>query len=497
MNYFQDHPELKNALIATLKPGQEIYLVGGTIRDGLLNKKGHDLDFVLSGNVKKYARIISNILNGKFYMLDEKRQTARVLLDVQDKTKKLVLDFAALDQNNIQDNLLQRDFTINAIAYDLRDNKLIDPLGGGKHLLEKKLVPCSDTSFLDDPVRTLRTARFLIDFNLKIDSGTVKTLKEAVPGLEKVSAERLRDELFRLLSGKQIKTAVQLLDHFGILEILCPEAINLQGFVQGKPHVYDAWGHTLAVMSELEKIVNLIFDENIDKHQQNLMDGLTVLHLRKYQKLLKRHFSEWINPNRPAFSLLAFAALYHDTGKPSEKINDSNGRNKFPEHAAFGKKLISKRAKMLALSQHEVKYLETVVGNHMRFHGLPAEDKKNFRVNIFHFFNDCKLSSIDICLLALADSRATYGTGLEQDHWIKKLTLCQTVFDEIWISPSGLYNPPDLITGSDLKNHFSLESGPLIGQILAQIKVAQAAGEINTRENALKLVEQLINPSGL
>ena len=160
MYTFQDHPELKKTLLAALQPGQQIYLVGGAVRDGLLNKKSHDLDFVVSGNVKKFARNVANQLNGSFYMLDETRQTARVLLEVNDQSEKLVLDFALLDQTSIQENLVLRDFTINAIAYDLQEQKLVDPLHGGQDLLKKKLVPCSKSAFQDDPVRTLRNCAF-------------------------------------------------------------------------------------------------------------------------------------------------------------------------------------------------------------------------------------------------------------------------------------------------------------------------------------------------
>ena len=103
------------------------------------------------------------------------------------------------------------------------------------------------------------------------------------------------------------------------------------------------------------------------------------------------------------------------------------------------------------------------------------------------------MNSVDICLLGLADSKATYGPGLQQDHWLKKLKLCQMVFDELWVSPSGLFAPPDLISGIDLKNHFSLDQGPKIGWVLAQIKEAQAVKDIQTREDALHLAEILIN----
>ena len=386
MYTFQDHPELKKTLLAALQPGQQIYLVGGAVRDGLLNKKSHDLDFVVSGNVKKFARNVANQLNGSFYMLDETRQTARVLLEVNDQSEKLVLDFALLDQTSIQENLVLRDFTINAIAYDLQEQKLVDPLHGGQDLLKKKLVPCSKSAFQDDPVRTLRTVRFSINLNLHLDKNIIQELKEAGRLLNNVSAERLRDELFRLLSGRQIKTAVQLLDHFEILEYLCPEIISLQGFNQGKPHVYDGWGHTLAVISELEKILQLILIDDVNKNQQNLMDGLTILHLRKYKEFIQAHFAERLNPNRPSISLLLFAALYHDAGKPAGSIDDSGSRNKFPEHEKLGKVLVSKRAKNLALSQNEVKYLENVVGNHMRLHGVQGEDEKTTRKKPFSLF---------------------------------------------------------------------------------------------------------------
>ena len=116
------------------------------------------------------------------------------------------IDFVNFNGPTIIDDLKNRDFTINAMAANISEpERIIDPLSGEKHLKQKKLCPCSGNSFYDDPVRTLRAIRFLSELDLTIDDQVIKSIREATEFLYRISHERIRDELFKILSGKNLK----------------------------------------------------------------------------------------------------------------------------------------------------------------------------------------------------------------------------------------------------------------------------------------------------
>ena len=234
-------------LTGFLQPGEELYLVGGSVRDALLGMPLHDLDFAVSGDVRRLARKAGDLLGGKFYMLDARHQTARVIL-ARSGEADLWLDFAGLRAEGLEGDLRGRDFTMNAIAIDVRQPKLlVDPLGGAADLKAGILRACSPSSLRDDPVRVLRAVRFAVAMKLRMDDDLRSALREAAPLLVNVSAERLRDELFRIWGGRQVSSAMRVLETLGVLQYALPELAVLVDSPQGAPHVYDVWNHTLAV----------------------------------------------------------------------------------------------------------------------------------------------------------------------------------------------------------------------------------------------------------
>jgi len=178
--------------------GEKVYLVGGAVRDMLLGKACHDMDFVVEGDVRPLARRLANHFNGDFFMMDAERQTARVMLPVAGGSQQ-IYDFAALRAADLESDLRARDFTVNAIAINIHaPGKLIDPLGGAADLLAKTLRACSATAFLDDPLRVLRGVRLSLTLGYRLEPDTTRLMRAAVPELRRVSFERMRDELFRL-----------------------------------------------------------------------------------------------------------------------------------------------------------------------------------------------------------------------------------------------------------------------------------------------------------
>jgi poly(A) polymerase len=474
-------------LLASDKPA---YLVGGAVRDLLLDRSTHDVDFAIHGEVRPIARRVADALNGSFYMLDDDHNTARVVYRQQDGIR-ISLDFAKLRDDSIEGDLRGRDFTINAMALDLEHpDKLIDPLGGAEDLKNKLLRICSETSLMDDPVRNLRAVRLALALNFRILPETLTAMKKAAPFIGRVSSERQRDEIFKMLDNNQADAAIRILDRVGGMCQVLPELCDLKGTSQSSPHLLDVWEHTLATLRDLGDIYNTLVSHFDTEKINNITMGQASLKLGRFRDQLEAHFSHSLNPDRSRRALLVLAALYHDIAKPLTRQVDADGRIRFIDHDGIGAAIVAKRAHALALSQAEVNYLVTIVRHHMRPHLLEQTGPTPTRRAIYHFFRDSGDAGVDICLLSLADVLATYGVTLPQEHWLAKLDICRTLLEAWWEKPLDAVKPARLLNGDDLKAQFSLKPGPVIGELLEAIREAQAIGSVSNRQEAISFARK-------
>jgi tRNA nucleotidyltransferase/poly(A) polymerase len=471
-----------------LPSNQEIYLVGGAVRDAILGRASHDLDFAVSANGIKLARRVANKLKGAFYPLDNERDTGRVVLIHEDGTRT-VMDFATYRGANIEADLRDRDFTINAIAYNLGTETIFDPLNGANDVRAKHIRACTPESIKNDPVRVLRAVRLAAGLGFQIDADTRHKLKQAAEGLRGVSPERLRDELFRILEGPQTGTAVRALEMLSVLPHILPELPALKGVEQPSPHVYDVWSHTLSVMNHLEGILAALATGYDPESTGDLFTGLLVLRLGRYREQFAKHFAEQLNTDRSIRGLLFFTALYHDVAKPACKTVGDDGRIRFYGHDEQGEEIVAARGNALHLSNDEIQRLRLIIRHHMRVHfhsnRMESEGKTPSRKAIYRFFRDAREAGVDLALLALADTRATRGHTLTQETWAATLDICRIFLENYWEKPSEIVSPPRLLDGNEVMTEFDLKPGPRVGEILEIIREAQATGKIGTREEAL------------
>ena len=183
--------------ISDLPPGSA--LVGGSVRDALLNKLSQkpDLDFVIPTNAINFSENLSKKINGTFIKLDEKRDIARLVIN------GWTLDFARQVGENLQDDLLRRDFRINAIALRLTGKpEIIDPTGGINDLKSKKIVAISEKNLLDDPLRILRGFRFMCELDFELEKKTKTFLKNNVDKLSNIAPERMKMEILKIVNSK-------------------------------------------------------------------------------------------------------------------------------------------------------------------------------------------------------------------------------------------------------------------------------------------------------
>jgi tRNA nucleotidyltransferase/poly(A) polymerase len=481
-------PPLVSQLYAALPQGTKIHLVGGAVRDLLLGRPTHDFDFALPGDGIRAARAVADALGAAIYPLDPERGIGRVLYTAPDGAMH-VLDFATYRGPDLEADLRGRDFTVNAIALDPADGSLHDPLGGVHDLRAKTLRQCAPSAFSDDPLRILRGVRLAAALDFQIQPETRQAMKQAADGLGRISAERLRDELFRILEGPKPAACLRALELLGALDRILPELAGLKGLVQSAPHVHDGWTHTLAVLNHLEASLVLLAPQYVPETADDLLAGMLVLRLGRYREQIAAHLHSMLTPGRSRRALLFLAALYHDAAKPDTAATDESGQLRFWEHDQQGAERISARARQLALSNEEARLLEGIVRNHMRIHfhanRLLQEGKAPTHRAVYRFFRDAGDSGVDLVLLALADLRATYEQELPQAQWAASLDVCRGLLEAWWEKRQERVDPPALLDGNDLMHALGLQPGPRIGKLLEDLREAQAAGEVTNREQAL------------
>jgi poly(A) polymerase len=185
-----------------------------------------------------------------------------------------------LQGKTLKEDLLARDFTINAMAVGLHQPlKLFDPLGGLSDLKAKNLRACSSDSFKNDPIRILRGIRLAGAFDLHIMPETLNLIHRATPLIQNASPERIRDELFRMLDGPKPATSIRALEYLDVLSFILPELPPLKGLSQPVPHIADAWEHTLDVVHKLQAIL-LVLSPRYEPVWLQFIDGISIIAFR-------------------------------------------------------------------------------------------------------------------------------------------------------------------------------------------------------------------------
>jgi tRNA nucleotidyltransferase/poly(A) polymerase len=426
--------------------------------------------------------------------LDKDRDTGRVIL-IEDDGSRTFLDFASYREGaTLEGDLRARDCTINAIAYDIHRNTIIDPLNGAADLRAKLIRACSPASFRNDPVRILRAIRQAAAFEFKIELATRQLMKEAVDLLPRVSPERQRDELFKILEGPKPDASMRALEMLGVFPHLMPELSAMKGVTQSPPHIYDVWEHTLSVLRYLEGILSSLRPGDSAQETNDTFTGLLTRRLGRYHEQFAAHFAESLNTDRSVRGALFFAALYHDVAKPATRSVEGSGHVRFLLHEAQGAEVAGERAQAFNLSTDEVDRIRKIIFHHMRFlslvSSLEEEHEEPSRRAIYRFFRDSGEAGVDLVLLGLADLRGARDHTLTQETWATSLDVAHILLESYWEKREETVSPPRLLDGNDLMRELNLPPGKVIGLLLEAIREAQATGQIATREQALDLARE-------
>lgn len=239
------------------------YLVGGYIRDCLLKRETNDVDLAVSAEAVELAHEIANSFGGRFVLLDEVNQVARVVLPPASggNEQRWYLDLSSL-RGNIVEDLSHRDFMINAMAVDLQqifseaEASIIDPFGG-RFDLERKIVRVvSEEAFQDDAARLLRAVRLAAELGFTIEEGTKTLIARFHPLVAGIASERVRDEFCRILAAPKAAHWLRYLDESGLLRVIMPELTATKGVEQPKEHFWDVFYHSLETVTAIEGLLH-------------------------------------------------------------------------------------------------------------------------------------------------------------------------------------------------------------------------------------------------
>jgi poly(A) polymerase len=447
---------------------EELYLVGGAIRDALLGRPVEDIDFIVFGDALGWATALAERISGRYVLLDPLHAVGRVVLP------GLTLDFARAGAEALEDELRRHDFTINAMAMPLRARdrravELVDPLGGLEDLAERRLVLAGPSSFTDDPIRILRAYRFCAEIGMELDPRTSAAARGAVRLLATVAPERIRYELWRIMAMPGSASIVAALDRVGALLVIFPECAEMQGAEQIGLAKIDIWRHALATYREVE----------------NLIDDPARTALSPVASEARAYLE--IPGNRETLKL---AALLHDVAKPQTKTYDEEGFTHFHGHDRLGGKVVQEIARQrLRLSAREGAALELLVERHMHPHLLGREESPTERA-MRRFLRAAGDHWVGLILLAYADALASGpeekgGTGDAVARLASKLAAQRR-------ADAALEREPRLVSGHDLMRELGLRPGPAVGALLRQVEELRLEGKVRSRKEALDAARRLM-----
>ena len=324
--------------------GHELSLVGGPVRDLFLGRISPDLDFTTDATpdqtvalIKKWADNYWEI-GRAFGTIGMRKGDFQIEIttyraDAYDpESRKPVVAFGT----SLTDDLLRRDFTINAMALRLPMLELVDPFGGVRDLHASVLNTPGppETSFSDDPLRMMRAARFAAQLGVSLHPEVREAMVRMAERISIISAERVRDELIKLICAAQPRAGVDLLVDTGLADLVLPEVSALRLESDEHHRHKDVYQHSLQVLEQAAEL-------------ETTVDGAV--------------------PG-PDF-VLRFAALMHDVGKPATRRFEPGGAVSFRHHDMVGAKLTTKRMKALRFDNDTIKAVARLVELHMRFYG--------------------------------------------------------------------------------------------------------------------------------
>jgi poly(A) polymerase len=438
--------ELANSICATLQQhGYQALLVGGGVRDLLLNRDPADYDVTTDATPAQVMELFPDSVGvgAQFGVVlvprdGNKVEVATFRCDVgySDGRHPDQVVYARTPQEDVS----RRDFTINGLLMKHDSGEVLDYVGGRADLSAGiiRAIGEPERRFTEDKLRMLRAVRFAARFRYSIDPDTFAAIKKHAPEIHSVSAERIRDELSKLLTEGAARRGFEVLDESGLLRELLPEISDMKG-VNQPPEYHpegDVWMHT-----------------------RMMLDGLP--------------------PG--ASATLAWGVLVHDVGKPPtfRPASETGDRIRFDGHVEVGVRMAEAICRRLRFANEETEQVKTLVANHMKFKDVAQMRKSTLK----RFVRQPRFS--EHLELHRLDCSASHG----------RLDAYQAVQDFLAATPPEQVRPPRLINGDDLLS-MGFQAGPAFQRILTAVEDGQLDGALQTREQAVAFVRRNYSKDG-
>lgn len=450
--------------------GVPAWLVGGAVRDKLLDRPTDDLDVALDGDPEAAARAVRRAAGGAAFPLSEAFGAWRVV----GHDNAWQLDLVPLRDGDLAEDLAARDFTINAMAEPVAGGALVDPHGGAADLSARRLRAVGPRSFADDPLRSLRAVRLASELDLEIERATADGARRHAPGLERIAAERIFAELKRIVSAANPRAGLERMGEFGITSTVLPELDALRGVQQSVYHHRDVYDHTLEVLDATVLIARDPAAAGLPRHAAELA------------ALLAEPLADGLSRGEA----MRFAALLHDIAKPQTRRERADGRGAgFPGHHEEGATVARGMLRRLRAAERLVDYVAALTQHHLRLGFLVRERPLGART-VHRYLTATAPVAADVTAFTVADRIATRGRKADTAIAAHAETADEMLGFAFAERAAGRRIP--LIRGDELAAELGLEPGPRLGELLAQLEEDRFAGEVTTREDALARAHELL-----
>jgi poly(A) polymerase len=472
--------------VRTALAGQSAWLVGGAIRDRMLDRPTADLDVVVEGDPAQAARAIARAARrAACFALSEEFGAWRV--SARDSSWQV--DVEPLRGGSLPADLALRDFTVNAIAEPLAGGEPIDPLGGLQDLAARRLRTAGSEAFVDDPLRVLRLVRVAVELGLEPEPETLRRARAQAPALVRCSPERVFMELRRIVAADAALAGLALMSELGASAVVLPELEALRGIEQNRFHHADVHEHTLEVLAgsiALERFAAGEGGELEDRLRDELAEALGE-HRAAVAELLSQPLADGLTRAHA----LRWGALLHDAAKPLTRGTLPGGRVTFIGHDERGAQLAREVLGRLRASERLRAHVAALARHHLRLGFLVHEPQPLARATVFSYLRATDPVEVDVTLLSIADRLATRGDRAQRAI-AAHVRLAQAMLGDAlrWRAQGP---PQPLLRGDELVRELQIPAGPRLGGLLEQLAQAQYAGEVATREQALAHARELIS----